>query len=64
MAKEVKAAEVKPVKIVITANHIYLPLDADGNCLVWEGIEETPRVERRTRLLTHPDMAASLAAGS
>lgn len=52
----------KPVKIVITADHVYLPLDADGNCLAWEGELNlsTVKVLRRTRLLVHPDMAASL----
>lgn len=53
---------LKPVKIVVTANHIYLPLDDDGNCLAWEGERNlhTVRVERRARLLVHPDMAKSL----
>lgn len=54
----------KPVKIVITAGHVYLPLDAEGNCFAWEGDlnYDTTKVVRRTRLLVHPDMAASLQA--
>ncbi len=53
---------MKPVKVVITAGHIYLPLDANGNCLAWEGDLnlDTIKVVRRTRLLVHPDMAKSL----
>jgi hypothetical protein len=52
----------KPVKIVITAGHVYLPLDAEGNCLAWEGDlnYQCVPVYRRTRLLVHPDMAKSL----
>jgi hypothetical protein len=54
----------KPVKIVMTADGVYLPLDADGNCFAWEGdLNYTCiPVPRRTRLLTHPDMAKSLQA--
>lgn len=54
----------KPVKIVITAGHVYLPLDADGNCLAWEGElnYQCVPVPRRTRLMVHPDMAKSLEA--
>jgi hypothetical protein len=57
-----KTEDFKPVKVVITADHIYLPLDARGNCLEWEGDLNlaTVKVPRRTRLLVHPDMAKSL----
>jgi hypothetical protein len=56
------APEVEGVKIVITAAHVYLPLDENGNCFAWEGDlnQNAVKVERRTRLLVHPDMAASL----
>lgn len=52
----------KPVKIVMTADGVYLPLDKDGNCFAWEGdLNYTcVPVKRRTRLLVHPDMAKSL----
>jgi hypothetical protein len=57
-----KTEEFKPVRIVVTADHIYLPLDEKGNCLAWEGDLNyaTVKVSRRSRLLVHPDMAASL----
>lgn len=59
-----KTDDFRPVKIVVTADHIYLPLDARGNCLEWEGELNlaTVRVPRRSRLLVHPDMAKSLQA--
>lgn len=61
MADKHKPEAVK-VKIVVTADHIYLPLDEKGECLAWEGDLNlaTVKVPRRTRLYVHPDMAASL----
>ncbi len=52
----------KPVKIVMTVDGVYLPLDEDGNCFEWEGDRNYTcvPVKRRTRLLVHPDMAKSL----
>lgn len=57
--------DFKPVRIVMTADGVFLPLDKDGNCFEWEGDElnyTCVPVPRRTRLLTHPDMAKSLQA--
>jgi len=56
------ADKPKGVKVVMTADGVYLPLDADGNCFVWEGEHnyQCVPVKRRTRLLVHPDMAKSL----
>lgn len=46
------------VRIVITAPHLYLPLDEQGNGrLAWQDAQETDRVEKRTRL----DVPAELA---
>lgn len=58
------ADKVKGVRIVMTVDGVYLPLDADGNCFAWEGdLNYTcVPVKRRTRLYVHPDMAKSLQA--
>lgn len=58
-------AESDPrVRIVITCNHIYVPLDDEGNVppnyADLNGFP-TSRVERRTRLLVPADMAAALS---
>jgi hypothetical protein len=56
------ADKIKGVKVVMTADGVFLPLDEEGNCLAWEGdLNYTcVPVARRTRLLMHPDMAKSL----
>jgi hypothetical protein len=48
--------------IVITVDHVYLPLDADGNARrEWENAEETSKVARRTRLSVPVDLALFLS---
>jgi hypothetical protein len=49
-------------QIVITADHVYLPLDAAGNAQSeWRDVEHTTRVERRTRLDVPADLAEYLS---
>lgn len=49
--------------IIITADHVYLPLDEKGDGrLEWKDIEETTRVVRRTRLSVPADLAQYLSA--
>ena len=45
--------------IVVTADHVYLPLDADGNALLdWATTSEaTRRVAKRMRLAVPADLA-------
>jgi hypothetical protein len=48
--------------VVITVDHVYLPLDADGNGRSpWQDVEETTKVARRTRLLVPADLAKHLS---
>jgi hypothetical protein len=48
--------------IVITVDHVYLPLDADGTARTeWKDVEETTRVAKRTRLKVPADLALELS---
>ena len=48
--------------IVITADHVYLPIDAEGKALLeWRDVEHTTRVERRARLEVPADLAEFLS---
>ena len=59
MARE-QAPEMKG--IVITANHVYLPLDEAGDGLVdWRDVEHTTKVVKRTRLCVPADLARYLS---
>lgn len=56
---------LKPLRVRITIDNIYLPLDEAGNCLAWEGEElnlNTSVLKRGQILLMHPDLAKSLDA--
>lgn len=49
--------------VIITAPHVYLPLDLDGNARTdWAQAEDTTRVEKRTRLQAPADLAEFLSA--
>ena len=48
--------------IVVTADHVYLPLDAAGDGRIdWKDVEETTKVVKRTRLKVPADLAAYLS---
>jgi hypothetical protein len=48
--------------IVITVDHVYLPLDGDGKARAeWKDVEETTRVAKRTRLQVPADLALELS---
>lgn len=50
------------VTIVVTVNHIYLPLDEHGNgCADWADAQATSRVDKRTRLKVPADLARFLS---
>jgi len=50
------------VGIVITADHVYLPLDAAGDGRIdWQDVEETTKVVKRTRLKVPADLAVYLS---
>ena len=50
------------VGIVITADHVYLPLDAAGDGRIdWQDVEETTKVVKRTRLKVPADLAKYLS---
>ena len=49
-------------RIVITADHVYLPLDEAGDGrLDWKDVQETTKVLKRTRLEVPADLAAYLS---
>jgi hypothetical protein len=49
--------------IIVTADHVYLPLDDNGNGRIeWKDVEETTKVVRRTRLSVPADLAQYLSA--
>jgi hypothetical protein len=50
------------VSIVVTVNHIYLPLDDNGNGRAdWAAAQVTMRVDKRTRLKVPADLARFLS---
>ena len=50
------------VTIVVTVNHIYLPLDERGNgCADWADAQVTSRVDKRARLKVPADLARFLS---
>lgn len=54
--------QVSLVPVVITVDHVYLPLDSAGNGRVaWQEAESTVRVTRRTRVNLPADLAAFLS---
>jgi hypothetical protein len=57
------APETTPlVGVVVTAPHVYLPLDAAGNgCTNWSEAQATTRVDRRARLMVPADLAKFLS---
>ena len=56
------ARKPSPVGIVVTAPHLYLPLDEQGNGRAdWPSAQDTTRVEKRTRLDVPPDLAQFLS---
>lgn len=56
------ARKPSTVGIVITAPHLYLPLDEQGNgCAGWRDAQDTVRVEKRTRLEAPADLAQFLS---
>jgi hypothetical protein len=56
-------AETPEMKgIVVTAHHVYLPLDAAGDGRIdWKDVEETTKVVKRTRLKVPADLAKYLS---
>ena len=65
MAK--KPSDVNPstalrVNIVVTVNHVYLPLDEHGNGRAdWADAQVTTRVDKRVRLKVPADLARFLS---
>ena len=56
------ARKSSDVGIVVTANHVYLPVDDDGNGRAdWQAAEQTARIEKRTRLKVPADLAKFLS---
>jgi hypothetical protein len=50
------------VTVVITVDHVYLPLNADGSArTAWKDVEETTKVAKRTRLTVPADLAEELS---
>jgi hypothetical protein len=48
--------------IVITVDHVYLPLNPDGSARsAWKDVEETTKVVKRTRLEVPADLAEELS---
>jgi hypothetical protein len=48
--------------IVITADHVYLPLDDAGDGRVeWKDVEQTSKIVKRTRLKVPADLAKYLS---
>ena len=57
------AKKPSDVSIVVTASHVYLPLDEHGHGRVdWLDAQETTRVERRTRLKVSAELARFLSS--
>lgn len=56
------ARKPSTVGIVVTAQHLYLPLDERGNGRAdWQTAEDTVRVDRRTRLDVPADLGQFLS---
>jgi len=56
------AKKPSDVNIVVTVNHVYLPLDEHGNGRAdWAGAEVTTRVDKRARLKVPADVARFLS---
>ena len=56
------AKKPSDVNIVVTVNHVYLPLDEHGNGRVdWADAEVTTRVDKRARLKVPADLARFLS---
>lgn len=50
------------VSIVVTVNHVYLPLDEHGNGRAdWSDAQVTTRVDKRARLKVPADLARFLS---
>lgn len=50
------------VPIVVTVDHVYLPLDSEGNGRAdWRDTQETSRVDKRARLGVPADLARFLS---
>ncbi|MBV8190852.1 MAG: hypothetical protein JO339_26665 [Alphaproteobacteria bacterium] len=61
-AKTTDLATAAMATIVITVDHVYLPLAADGTARAeWKDVEETTRVAKRTRLKVPADLALELS---
>jgi len=62
-----KPSDVNPsttlgVNIVVTVNHVYLPLDEHGNGRAdWADAQVTTRVDKRARLKVPTDLAKFLS---
>jgi hypothetical protein len=57
----VEAIHRKTVSIVITCDHVFLPLDDDGNVPAdWQSAPITSKVKHGARLQAPADLAASL----
>ncbi len=57
-----KSDPVEMKSIVITADHVYLPLDEEGNGRAeWRDVEETTKVGKRARLQVPADLALLLS---
>ena len=58
--KTPEAVEMKA--IVVTAAHVYLPLDEEGNGrAAWQEATETTKVDKRARLQVPADLAKFLS---
>ena len=56
------ARKSNDVGIVVTVNHVYLPVDEQGNGRAdWLEATETSRIEKRTRLKVPADLAKFLS---
>ena len=56
------AKKPNDVTIVVTVNHVYLPLDEHGNgCADWADAQVTRRIDKRARLKVPADLAIFLS---
>lgn len=56
------AKKPNDVNIVVTASHVYLPLDQNGHGRTdWVDAQETTKIEKRTRLKVPADLARFLS---